>query len=323
MPSGFSFSRGGRRHFLSRVVRYSAGLPLMTTGLSLLDFPKVLADKPRQTAGKEGNSEAWRLRQAASSIAFSSLPIESAIARIAELGFDAIDIWSAHAGCPHLDDVLHRLGPEGLLPLLEKHHLSLYSFSVYKGGYRKYAELLGQCGGGIAVRGSEGGLPGSFEETKTRMKRFVESLKPDLELCEKYDSRLAIENHANALLHTLDSMKLFVETASDHPRLGIALAPYHVQSLPNQPVREAIRIGGERLFFIYMWQKPASGETPEGQLPGIGPVDVTPWLAELRRIDYCYPVTPFMHHEPEPERMATLLKRSKKYLASRAARLSG
>ena len=40
-----------------------------------------------------------------SSIHFSELPIEKACERIAGLGFEAIDIWSAHEGCPHLDDV--------------------------------------------------------------------------------------------------------------------------------------------------------------------------------------------------------------------------
>ena len=104
-----------------------------------------------------GQEEApWKMRLACSSINFSSLPIEQAVQRIAGLGFDAIDIWSAHAGCPHLDDVLDRLGPEGLKELLEKHKLDLYSFSVYAGGYPRYAELLGKAGGGVAVRGSGG-----------------------------------------------------------------------------------------------------------------------------------------------------------------------
>ncbi len=56
----------------------------------------------------------WAPRFSASSIAFSGLPIEQACERIARLGFEGIDIWSAHAGCPHLDDVQRRLGPDGL-----------------------------------------------------------------------------------------------------------------------------------------------------------------------------------------------------------------
>ena len=56
----------------------------------------------------------WRMRLSTSSIHFMQLPIEQACEQIAKLGFEAIDIWSAHAKCPHLDDVLNRLGPDGL-----------------------------------------------------------------------------------------------------------------------------------------------------------------------------------------------------------------
>jgi len=51
----------------------------------------------------------WRMRLSTSSIHFMKLPIEQACERIAALGFEAIDIWSAHQGCPHLDDVAKRL----------------------------------------------------------------------------------------------------------------------------------------------------------------------------------------------------------------------
>ena len=124
----------------------------------------------------------WPMRLSCSSINFSSLPIEQACQRIAALGFEAVDIWSAHAGCPHLDDVAKRLGPAGLKDLLARHRLKLYAFSVYVGGYRRYAELLGQAGGGVAVRGS---APESKPaELTARMKAFLETLKPEIELAE-------------------------------------------------------------------------------------------------------------------------------------------
>ena len=182
----------------------------------------------------------WQMKLSTSTIQFSKLPIEKACERIAKLGFEGIDIWSAHAGCPHLDDVAKRLGPEGLKKLLAKHNLKLYAFSVYRGGYRRYAELLGKAGGGVAVRGSSGA--GKGKELTTRMKAFIESLKGDLELAEKHDSYLAIENHGGALLNSLDSFKAFVD-ANKHKRLGIAMAPYHLQSA-KASVPEAIKIVG-------------------------------------------------------------------------------
>jgi len=134
-------------------------------------------------ARKEKAREKWRMRLSTSSIHFMQLPIEQACEQIAKLGFEAIDIWSAHADCPHLDEVLNRLGPDGLKKVLEKNNLKLFAFSVYKGRYEGYAELLGKAGGGVAVQGSA--KPCKPEELSTRMKEFIESLKPLAELAEQ------------------------------------------------------------------------------------------------------------------------------------------
>jgi sugar phosphate isomerase/epimerase len=253
-----------------------------------------------------GTAPRWPMRLSCSSIAFASLPIEEACARIAALGFEAIDIWSAHAGCPHLDDVAKRLGAAGLKELLAKHKLKLYAFSVYTGGYPRYAELLGQAGGGVAVRGSSGRC--AANELQLRMKAFLESLKPELELAEKYNSYLAIENHGNALLDGFDSFKAFADL-NRHPRLGLAVAPYHLQAA-NAPVDGVIQTCGKQLFFFYAWQRANGVE----QLPGLGPTDCTPWLTALAKIDYRWYVAPFMHHEPAPDVMSEAMAKSVAYL---------
>ena len=234
------------------------------------------------------------------------LPIEQACERIAKLGFEAIDIWSAHAGCPHLDDVAKRLGADGLKELLAKHKLKLYAFSVYQGGYERYAELLGKAGGGVAVRGSTG--PCKPEELSSRMRQFIENLKPLVELAEKHNSHLAIENHGNALLNSFDSLKAFVDVNTS-PRLGIALAPYHIQGL-KASVPEAIRICGRQLFFFYAWQHHPGPK----QLPGVGATDMMPWVKALADIRYRGYVNPFMHGHPKPEEMSANLTKSRDYL---------
>jgi sugar phosphate isomerase/epimerase len=244
----------------------------------------------------------WKMRLSCSSINFSPRPIEEACRRIAGLGFEAIDIWSAHAGCPHLDDVANRLGPQGLKDLLARHKLKLYAFSVYAGGYPRYAELLGKAGGGVAVRGSAGACKPN--ELTARMKDFLQALKPEAELAEKYDSYLAIENHGGALLSSLDSLKAFTEL-NRNPRLGIALAPYHVQAM-GASVEEAIAIAGRQLLFFYAWQNSPGQQ----QLPGIGPTDMEPWIAALAKSGYPGYVNPFMHDQPEPDAMAAALARS-------------
>jgi len=248
----------------------------------------------------------WKMRLSTSSIHFTGLPIEQACERIAKLGFEAIDIWSAHQGCPHLDDVAERLGSEGLKELLAKHQLKLCVFSVYQGGYERYAELLGRAGGAVAVRGSAGAC--KPEELTLRMRTFIEDLKPLVELAERHNSHLAIENHGNALLCSLDSLKAFVDINTS-PRLGIALAPYHVQAL-NASVPEAIHICGKQLMFFYAWQHSPGSE----QLPGVGPTDMMPWLQALADIQYRGYVNPFMHGQIEPDVMSANLSKARNYL---------
>jgi sugar phosphate isomerase/epimerase len=263
------------------------------------------------TAGKTADAAPWQMRLSTSSIHFKGLPIEQACARIARLGFEAVDIWSAHDDCPHLDDVAQRLGPQGLRDLLDKHKLKLCAFSVYRGGYARYAGLLGEAGGGVAVRGSAG--PCRPPELTARMRQFIEGLKPLLELAEQYDSYLAIENHGDALLNTLDSLKAFVD-ANRSPRLGIALAPYHMQGL-KASVPEAIRICGRQLLFFYAWQRAGDAQ----QLPGIGPTDMKTWIEALAQVRYRGYVNPFMHGHPEPDVMAADLATARDYLRNRYA----
>lgn len=248
----------------------------------------------------------WKMRLSTSSVMFVKLPIEQFCERAAKLGFEAVDIWGPLFKCTHLDDITSRLGGNGLKELLAKNKLKLCAFSVYPGRYPQYAELLSAAGGGVAIRGSE--KPCKPEELTVRMKEFLEKLKPQAELAEKQNSYLAIENHGHALLDSIDSIKAFVDL-NKHPRLGIALAPYHIQ-VGKMSVEEAIAACGKQLFFFYAWQHGKGTD----QLPGHGPTDFTPWLAALAKIGYSRYVNPFMHGEVEPDAMETAVAKSRQYL---------
>ncbi len=269
-----------------------------------------LASRPSRAA-EPAAGPGWQLRLSTSSIHFKDLPLEQACERIAGLGFDGIDIWGAYENCPHLDEALSRLGPSGLAETLAKHRLKLYAFSTYVGGYAKYAALLGKAGGGVAVQGSSSPCPP--EDLTRRMKSFLEDQKPLLDLAEQHDSYLAIENHGQALLDSLDSFKAFTDL-NHSPRLGLALAPYHVQAM-GASVEEAIRLAGRQLFFFYAWQK----QEGLGQLPGHGPTDFRPWMKALREVNYRWFVNPFMHGHVEPDAMAAALVKSRDYLKKLAA----
>ncbi len=294
---------------MKRLIGRRSFLGLMGTTAALRSIRAASPGLPVESV----DAPAWRMRLSASSICFSELPIEQACERIAGLGFEAVDIWSAHEGCPHLDDVASRLGPDGLRELLAKHKLKLCGFSVYQGGYARYAELLGRAGGGVAVQGSA--PPCEPQELKARMHQFLESLKPLVDLAEKHNSYLAIENHGDALLDSLDSLGAFVE-ANKSPRLGIALAPYHPQGR-QASVPQAIRICGSQLFFFYAWQQQADVK----QLPGVGSTDMTPWVRALADIRYRGCVNPFMHGHPGTDVMAANLALARDYLKDCHARI--
>jgi sugar phosphate isomerase/epimerase len=235
--------------------------------------------------------------------------VEKACQRIAALGFTAVDFWHAGFGCPHLDEIEKRLGATGLNDLLAKHKLKLYAFTCYNvgtnNGYPRFAELLGKAGGGLAVREAR---YGKTINMTAEMKAFFEQLKLQLELAEKYNSRIAIENHADSLLNSKDSFKAFVDL-NRNPRLGIALAPYHLQAA-GISVEEIIGIVGKQLLFFYAWQQ-AEGMR---QLPGIGATDFTPWLAALARAGYAEYVNPFMHGHPAVDEMSKGLATARDYL---------
>ena len=264
----------------------------------------------------ESSTTPWKMRLSTSTVHFSSLSMEEICKQISALGFEGIDIWcpSKMFGCPQLDEVEKRLGPQGLKDLLTRYKLKLYSFTCYFGVYPRYAELFGKVGGGVAVRESSDGEAAGKDLT-AKMKAFLESLKPELDLAEKHNAYLAAENHTGRLLNSPDSFKAFVDL-NRHPRLGIALAPYHLQA-KKISVEEVIGICGKQLLYFYAWQH-AQGMQ---QLPGVGPTDFTPWIAALAKAGYAGYVNPFMHGHVAPAEMAKGLATAKAYLTKCSANL--
>ena len=167
-------------------------LQVSSTVLAGAGLSHVLSTRVDAEEAGRGKKKPWPLRLSTSTVQFSSLPVERACERIAALGFEAVDFWHAGFGCPHLDEIEKRLGPEGLKELLAKNHLKLYAFTCYNvganAGYPRFAEILGKAGGGVAVREAR---YGKTQDLTAEMKTLLEQLKPQLELAEKYNSRIA------------------------------------------------------------------------------------------------------------------------------------
>jgi sugar phosphate isomerase/epimerase len=244
------------------------------------------------------------MRLSTSSVLFNSLPVEAACRRIAAAGYEAVDFWQgAQFRANHLDEALERLGPRGLKALLDRNRLNLCSFTCFYIGIEPYAEMLGVAGGGdglyiresryYGTTGASSGAtrPRDMADLRNQMSSVIEGLKPALDLADKYNFQVAIENHSSAILNSVDSFKVFLELAT-HPRLWIALAPYHLQR-DGIPVEQVIGLVGKRTRFLYAWQN-----QPElKQLPGFGSTDFTPWLKALAEIDYRGYINPFMHED--------------------------
>lgn len=264
----------------------------------------------------------WKMRLSTSSVMFNSLPVEEAVARIASLGFEGVDFWQGEPfKVKHLEEAADRLGPDGLKKLLAKHKLKLCSFTCFLIPIDRYAEMLGKVGEGqgFLIResryygpsaGKSGGAVRTTDlgELRKQIRSLMESLKPQLELADKYGFQIAIENHRGAILNSMDSFKVFLELAN-HPRIGIALAPYHLQA-DKIPVEDVIAQCGKRILYFYAWQY----EKGVNQLPGFGSADFTPWLAALARSNYAGWVNPFMHGENPTDEMTKALIKSKSYL---------
>ena len=266
---------------------------------------------------------AWKMKLATSSVMFDKLPIEQVCERVARLGLQAVDIWAPFtwggAQCKHLADVKKRLGGKGLRELLAKHKLELAAFTIYGHKLSQYSELIRDYGGGVVVRGAGEGRAKEPKDLAPKMRAFFEKLKPEIELAEKCNARLAIENHGGGLLSTPDSFKAFVELNPNKKRVGVAIAPYHLQVYKKKtPVGDVIKIAGEQCLFLYAWQRGKSF----AQMPGVGPADFTPWLRALAEIKYPHYSSIFMHGHPPANKMESSVVRSREYLLKCRGKIS-
>jgi len=263
-------------------------------------------------AEKPKAKNAWKMKLATSSVMFDRLPIEKVCETAARLGLGGLDIWAPFswggAKCDHLADVKKRLGGKGLKALLAKHKLELAAFTIYGHALSKFSDLIGDFGGGVVVRGA-GARRAPDKDLTPKMKVFFEKLKPEIELAEKCNARLAIENHGGSLLSSPDSFKAFVELNPNAKRVGIAVAPYHLQAYKT-PVENVIKTAGDQCLFLYAWQRGKSFD----QMPGVGPADFKPWIKALAAMKYKHYSSIFMHGHPPADKMAAAVAKSRDYM---------
>lgn len=225
------------------------------------------------------------------------------VPEVRKIGATAIDIWPKVHG--NQREQLDEMGEEKFAALLKKHGISLGCITQYKlgpFGLQNEMRLANRLGCSTIVCGGKGpkGLKGG--ELKAAVGKFVEQMKPHLEVAEETGVTIAIENHANNLIESPDSLKWLKEfRPSKH--LGIAFAPYHLpqeESLLSQLILEL----GDAIEMFYAWQhgmgctKKLPKEQELLQMPGRGKLDFSPLLSALRKIRYSGWTEIFMHPVP-------------------------
>lgn len=229
--------------------------------------------------------------------------LEEILPEVRKAGADAIDLWPKH----HADqrEQVEAMGHARFRELLGQNGVRLGLTTRYDlGPFRVRDEFafLAEFGATLVVTGSVGPRDLSGPECKQAVAQFVEQMKPHVAEAEKLGITIAIENHAQALISTPDSLRYLAEL-SPSPHLGIAFAPYHLPQ-DEKLLARLIADVGPRLSLFYAWQHgkgcvqkmPKSDELQ--QMPGRGPLDFRPLLAALKAMHYAGPVEIFMHPVP-------------------------
>lgn len=263
----------------------------------------MLAASGLADAGTARDTRSFQLRYIVGSSMYGRMSLGDVLPHVRRSGAEHIDIWPEnHAN--HREQI-EAMGHERFAALLQQYHVKLGILTHFDLGpfdLESEMQVVRKLGGSMVITGSRG--PGNIEGPglKAAVKDFIEKMKPHVAVAERAGVTIGIENHANSLIASPDSVRWLAEfTPSQY--LGIALAPYH---LPQDPVS----IGGliadirDRLVHFYAWQygmgcqKKLPKEQELMQLPGRGPMDFTPIVAALKKINYGGWTEVFMHPVP-------------------------
>ncbi len=246
---------------------------------------------------------AFRLRYILSSCMYGETPLAEILPEVKKTGATAIDIWPRVHG--NQREQLDELGEQKFTALLKQHGVQLGCLTRYDlgpFGLQDELPLAQRLGCRLIVTGGKG--PKGLEGTalKEAVKSFCEQMKPHLELAAETGVTIAIENHANNLFESVDSLKWLVDhRPSEH--LAIAFAPAH---LPQ----DALWLGRQlsdlahAVAMFYAWQygdgfmQEAPVRQQLRQLPGRGQLNFAPLLDALAKADYRGWTSIFMHPTP-------------------------
>ena len=271
-----------------------------STAATLLAAPTLL---PTGTVQAEAKPE-FQLNYMLASCMYGYMKLDEIMPEVSKIGANAIDLWPKVHG--NQREQLDEIGLTKFREMLLGWDVKLGCITQYKlgpFGLQNEMRLAQKLACGMLVCGGAGpkGLAGS--ELKAAVREFVEKMKPHLEVAEETGVTIAIENHANNLIDSPDSLKWLLEFRPN-AHLSIALAPYHLpqdEKLLAQLIRD---LGSDGISLFYAWEHGQGSMTklPKEeelmQLPGRGKLDFTPLLAALKQIRFSGKTEIFMHPVP-------------------------
>ena len=274
----------------------------------------------------------FKLNYILSSSMYGTLPLGEILPKVKKTGATSIDIWPRAHG--NQREQMEKMGHEAFAALLKKHDVRLGCITRYDLGpfrLRDEMKVCAKLGGDLLICGGSGPKGLSGGELKKAVKSFAEKMKPHAEAAEAAGVKIGIENHSSNLINTPDSLKWLLEF-SPSKNIGIAMAPYHLETLGQEAGDLAKLVGqlGERLFMFYAWQhgmgcmEKLPKEQELLQMPGRGKLDFGPILQSLKAINYSGYTAIFMHPVPRgipilptPTKTTEEINKARSYLENR------
>jgi sugar phosphate isomerase/epimerase len=255
-------------------------------------LPSLAATKP------------FKLQYLLSSALYGDMKLAQVLPEVKPAGCVGLDLWGKqHA--THREEV-DEMGVDAFEALLKKHGVRLICSTRYPlgpFGLQPEMPIVKRLGGSLIVCASKGPKNVTGAEAKAGIQEFLELMKPHADKAAEHGITLAVENHANALLYTPDSLRYWAEL-NTHPALGVAFAPHHLHEHVAEIPKLLHTLGARNLPFIYFQEygigskQTVAKEIELQQLPGYGTLDYKPIVRALREIGFTGYAEIFMHPTP-------------------------
>ncbi len=248
----------------------------------------------------------FRFKYIVGSSMYGRLPLGEILPEVGKSGAGHIDIWPKVHG--NQREQMEEMGHGKFDVMLKRHKVKLSCLTHYDlgpMGLGRDMAVAKKFGCGMMVCGGSGPKKLKGDALKAAVKTFAEKMKPHVAVAEEHGVTIAIENHANNLIDSPDSLKWLMEFRSSE-NMKIAFAPYHLEDLgvDAQGFGRLIEQLGNDIAMYYAWQhgmgcsKKLPKEQELLQMPGRGDLDFTPSVAALKKIKYRGFTQIFMHPVP-------------------------